>query len=200
MSNRQRIAGAETDLRQVRERFGKADLVASTLGALTAIGALVFLLALIAAGGGNISVALNQIDLEGALTDYDAIATAIGVVVVFVAFLAGGFATGRMARYHGGANGVGAALWVLLVMGILAALGAWVGPEYNAFNQAYLPNWFAQVDVDEVTVQAIVAALGGAVAMIAGGYFGGRLGELYHREPDAAIAEAARDRSGAHTR
>ncbi|MGH8950064.1 MAG: hypothetical protein ACRDX9_01450, partial [Acidimicrobiia bacterium] len=39
---------SDRDLSGVRERFGKADLVASILGMLTALGMLVFLSALIA--------------------------------------------------------------------------------------------------------------------------------------------------------
>jgi len=89
-------------------------------------------------------------------------------------------------------NGLGAGLWLILLVAIFAALGAWVGAEYNAFNQLDLPNWFAQLDVDELTAMAIIASAVLVVATLAGGYVGGRLGELYHTRVDAAIVEATR--------
>ena len=46
-----------------------------------------------------------------------------------------------MSRYDGGMNGLGTALWFLLLVTVFAALGAWVGEEYNAFALADLPNW-----------------------------------------------------------
>jgi uncharacterized membrane protein len=97
-----------------------------------------------------------------------------------------------MSRYNGGINGLGAGLWLILLVAVFAALGAWVGTEYNAFNQLDLPNWFAQVDVDELTAMAAVASAVLVLATLAGGYVGGRLGETYHTRVDAALIEAAR--------
>lgn len=97
-----------------------------------------------------------------------------------------------MARYGGGMNGFGAGLWMILLVAVFAALGAWVGAEYNAFNRLDLPNWFAQVDVDELTTMAIVASLVLVAATLLGGYVGGRLGEIYHTKVDAALVAAAR--------
>jgi hypothetical protein len=116
----------------------------------------------------------------------------VAAVVVFVSFLVGGFAAGRMARYSGGLNGLGAGLWLILLVAVFAALGAWVGTEYNAFNQLELPNWFSQIDVDELTPMAVVAAAVMVAATLAGGYLGGRIGETYHTRVDAALIDAAR--------
>ena len=186
-----RIGGAE-DLSEVYERYGKTDLVASVVGMFAGLGVLVFLGALIAAGADGLEYQLNIITEEGSLDEASVIGLIVAAIVVFASFVVGGFAAGRMARYNGGVNGLGAGLWLILLVAIFAALGAWVGTEYNAFNQLNLPNWFAQVDVDDLTAMAAVASAVLVVATLAGGYLGGRLGETYHRRVDAALVDAAR--------
>jgi len=186
-----RIGGSE-DLSEVYERYGKTDLVASIVGMFAGLGVLVFLGALIAAGAGGIEYQLNILTEEGTLDEASVIGLIIAAIVVFASFVVGGFAAGRMARYNGGVNGVGAGLWLILLVAIFAALGAWVGTEYNAFNQLNLPNWFAQVDVDDLTAMAAVASAVLVLATLAGGYVGGRIGETYHRRVDAALVDAAR--------
>lgn len=186
-----RVGGSE-NLSEVHEKYGKADLLASILGMFTALGVLAFLGSLIAAGAGGIDYQLNVIDTEGVLGEASTIGLAVAAAVVFVSFVAGGFAAGRMARYSGGANGLGAGLWMILLVAVFAALGAWVGAEYNAFAQAELPNWFAQVDADDLTAMAIVASAVLVAVTLLGGYLGGRMGETYHTRVDAAIVDAVR--------
>ena len=191
-TNPERRIGGSEDLSEVYERYGKPDLLASVVGMFAGLGTLVFLGALFAAGAGGIDYQLNMINEQGDLDEASVIGLIVAVVVVFASFVVGGFAAGRMARYQGGMNGFGAGLWMILLVAIFAALGAWVGTEYNAFNQLDLPNWFAQVDVDDLTTMAIVASLVLVAATLAGGYVGGRLGEIYHTKVDAALIAAAR--------
>ena len=178
---------AESELSPFRRRFGGGDIVASLLGMLTALGAIVLLGALFAAGAANVDLQVNLLNQEGALDEVEVIGAIAAAAVIFVSFLLGGIAAGRISRYDGGVNGVGAALWFLLLLAVFAALGAWVGEEYNAFAAADLPNWIAQIDVDEVTTAAIVMSIVSILLMLAGGYLGGRIGESYHRRVDAAI-------------
>lgn len=191
MNPERRIGGSE-DVSEVYERYGKPDFLASIVGMFAGLGTLVFLGALIAAGAGGIDYQLNMINDQGDLDEASMIGLIVAAAVVFASFIVGGFAAGRMARYGGGMNGFGAGLWMILLVAIFAALGAWVGAEYNAFNRLDLPNWFAQVDVDELTAMAIVASAVLVVATLAGGYVGGRLGETYHTKVDAALIAAAR--------
>jgi uncharacterized membrane protein len=186
-----RIAGSQ-DLSSVYERFGKPDILASLVGMLAGLGTLIFLSALIAAGAGGIDYQLNILNDEGALDEASVIGLIVAALIVFASFIVGGFAAGRMARYNGGMNGLGAGLWMVLLVAIFAALGAWVGAEYNAFNRVDLPNWFAQVDVDDLTAMAAVASAVLVVVTLLGGYIGGRLGETYHTRVDAAIVAATR--------
>ena len=188
-SGARRIRGAE-DLSSVRERFGGGDLVASFVGMLAGLGTMVFLSALFAAGAASIDYQLNVINLEGQLDEASIVGLIVAAVVVFVSFIVGGFAAGRMARYDGGMNGLGAGLWLIFLVAIFGALGAWVGAEYNAFNREGLPNWVAQLDVDELTTEAIVASIVLIVATLGGGYLGGRMGALYHDKVDAAVVRS----------
>lgn len=186
-----RIGGSE-DLSEVYEKYGKADALASMVGMFAGLGFMVFLSALLAAGAAGITYQLNLMNDEGALDDLSVLGLTVAALVVFASFIVGGFAAGRMARYRGGLNGMGSGLWLLLLVAVFAAAGAWAGVEYNAFNRIDLPNWFAQLDVDDLTTAAIVASGVLIIATLAGGYIGGRLGETYHRRVDAAIVEATR--------
>jgi len=191
-TNPERRIGGSEDISEVYEKYGKPDFLASVVGMFAGFGTLVFLGALIAAGAGGIDYQLNLINDQGSLDEASMVGLIVAALVIFASFVVGGFAAGRMARYGGGMNGFGAGLWMILLVAIFAALGAWVGTEYNAFNQVDLPNWFAQVDADDLTTMAIVASAVLVVATLAGGYVGGRLGETYHTKVDAALIEAAR--------
>lgn len=184
---RSRIRGTETDMSSIKERFGGADVVAGILGMFAALGALVFLGSLLAAGNAGIEYQLNQIDVDGNLQEVEVIGAIVAILVVLVSFFVGGWAAGRMARYDGGINGAGVALWFILLVAIFGALGVWFGQEYNAFAALDLPNWFGQIGADDVTLKAIVGALAGIVAALLGGFIGGQLGEQYHRDIDAAL-------------
>ena len=91
-----------------RERYGGADLVASILGMLAGLGTLVFLGALFAAGAANIVPQTNLLNQEGTLDEVEIVGAIVAVAVAFVSFLIGGIAAGRMARFDGGMNGLGA--------------------------------------------------------------------------------------------
>lgn len=189
-----RVRGAEVDLGSIRARFGGADVVAGILGMFTALGVLVFLGALIAAGAGGIDYQINQIDIDGNLQEVEVVGAIVAIIVTLLAFFVGGWAAGRMARYDGGINGVGVALWFILLVAIFGAIGLWFGSEYNAFAGVDLPNWFGQIGADDVTLKSIAGALAGVVAALLGGYIGGLLGEQYHKDVDAALTTEVIDR------
>lgn len=182
--------------RSVRERFGGIDTPAALLGMFAALGILVFLSALIAAGSNSFSYQLNAIDIDGNMQELEVLGIIVAAVVVFVSFLLGGWAAGRMARYDGGMNGVGAGLWMILLVAVFGALGAFVGDEYNAFRGAGLPDWFSQFRGDDVTMVAVIAGLVLMGLVLVAGYLGGTMGEAYHRRVDAAIADGARGAAG----
>ncbi|HSJ36123.1 MAG TPA: hypothetical protein VLB85_13815 [Acidimicrobiia bacterium] len=187
-----RFRTREVEMESIRDRFGGADLVAGLLGMFTALGVLVFLGSLIMAGNAGLDYQLNQVDLDGNLQEIEVVGAIVGILVVLAAFFVGGWAAGRMARYDGAINGMGTALWFLLVVAVFGALGIWLGQEYNAFAALDLPNWFGQIGADDVTLKAIAGALAGIVAALLGGYMGGMFGERFHQRADAALVEETR--------
>lgn len=167
---------------EARRRFGGIDVPATLVGMLTALALLVLLGGLVGAAIGAIGY---QRGLDGNEEELSVAGLAGGVVVLFLAFLVGGWAAGRIARYDGAKNGLMAGIWTLALAAVLAALGAWLGDEYDVLRNVDLPQWFSR---DALTLGAIVSGLVAAAAMLLGGLLGGRWGERYHRHADAAIA------------
>lgn len=187
------VRGAEVDMTTIKDRFGGGDVIAALVGMFVGLGVLVFLGALLAAGGASIDYQLNAIDIDGNLQEIEVVGAIVAIAVVFASFLAGGYAAGRTARYEGGVNGLSASLLFVLLVAAFGALGTWVGVEYNAFAAADLPNWFAQFDAQDVTLKAVAAAAAAIVASLLGGYIGGVLGEQYHRDADATLVQETVD-------
>ena len=171
-------------MREARARFGGIDLPATLVGMLAALSALLLLGGLITAAVGAVGYQTG-LD-EGASAEEATIGgLAAGLTALFLSFLVGGWAAGRMARYDGAKNGVVTGVWALLLIAILSGLGAWLGAEYNVLRQADLPSWFSR---DAATVGAIVSGLVAILVMLAGGLLGGVWGERFHRKADAVIA------------
>ena len=189
-----RVRGTETDLGPIRERFGGIDTPAALGGFLAILGAMALLSALIAAGAGGLAFQMNAIDVEGNLQEIEIAGMVLAAAIVFISALVGGWVAGRMARFDGVMNGVGAALWLLLLVAVFAALGAWVGEEYNAFQRAGLPDWFAQLDADDMTTEVIIASIVGIAALLGGAALGGAIGEAHNRKVNAALADSRTDR------
>ena len=63
----------ESEAAMVRERYGKADLVASVLGMFAALGTLVFLTALFAAGAANVEPQINLLNQDGTLSEVETV-------------------------------------------------------------------------------------------------------------------------------
>ena len=94
------------------DRFGGIKWGAAFFGWLSANGLAVILIALASAGG--LAIGLSQLDTaDDAADQADTIGVAGGIVllvVLFLAYLAGGYVAGRMARFDGARQGVAA--WV----------------------------------------------------------------------------------------
>jgi hypothetical protein len=168
-----------------KDRFGGVDFPASLVGMLTALATVVLL-------GGLVGAAVGAIGYQTGLSgdDVEDISTASligGLVVLFVSYLVGGWAAGRIARYDGARNGLMAGVWTLILAAILAGLGVWLGDEYDVLANVDLPQWFNE---DAVTTAAIVSGVIGAVTMLVGGLLGGLWGTRYHRLADETLLDA----------
>ena len=164
-----------------QQRFGGIDIPASLVGMLTALSTTLILAGLIGAALGAVDY---QSGLEGDARDITTWSMIGGVAVLFVAYVIGGWAAGRMARYDGARNGFATGIWTLILGGILAGLGAWIGSDYDVFRNVDLPQWFS---TDAFTTRAIISGIAAIAAMFAGGILGGLWGEYYHRRADRTI-------------
>jgi hypothetical protein len=186
--------GARVTNTDRRRRFGGIKWGAAFFGWLSANGLAVMLLALLSAAG--ITFGLVQAADPGqtadeaadtAVAELDAIGLTGGItliVVLFLAYLAGGYVAGRMARFDGGRQGV--AVWVLavLVTLALALVSAVLGAEYDVLSRLDLPS--LPVSGDTVATAGIVALVAAVLVSLAGAVLGGRLGTRYHRKIDDA--------------
>jgi MFS family permease len=164
-----------------RERFGGIDIPASLVGMLTALSTTLILAGLVGAAFGVVGY---QTGLESDAEDLSLASMIGGVAVLFVAYVVGGWAAGRIARYDGARNGFAAGVWTLILAAILAGLGAWIGSEYDVFRNVDLPQWWS---TDALTTAAIISGIAAIAAMFVGGVIGGLWGERYHRRADRTI-------------
>ena len=176
--------GRRTDVgvREARERFGGVDIPATLVGMLTALALLVLLSGLIGAAIGAVGY---QTGLKENVEELSIAGLVGGLVVLFLAFLVGGWAAGRIARYDGARNGLLSALWAIILAAVLSGLAALFGRKYDVFRNVELPQFFSQ---DALTVGGIVTGLIAAGTMLAAGFLGGIWGGRYHRKADAVIA------------
>lgn len=170
-----------------RERFGGIDIPATLVGMLTALSATLILAGLVGAAVGAVGY---QTGLEEDAQDLSTWSVVGGVAVLFVAYLVGGWAAGRIARYDGARNGFATGIWTLLFAAILAGLGAWIGSDYDVFRNVELPQWFEE---DALTWPAIASGVGAIAAMFVGGAIGGKWGEWYHRRADRMILSTPKE-------
>jgi hypothetical protein len=188
------VTPGEGGIERARERFGGFDVPAQLTGMLVAV-ALTLLLGGIA--GAIIGSIAYQTGLQGNLDDISLGSLITGLVVLFLAFLLGGWTAGRIARYDGGRNGVMTAVWFLVLTAILAALGIWFGTQYNVVGNVDLPNWFdAWFSSDKVTTGAAISGIAAVLVSLLGGFLGGLWGQRFHKRADETIA---RTRSGGIT-
>jgi hypothetical protein len=170
-----------------RSRYGGIKWGAAFFGWLSANGLAVLLVALVSAAGVAIGLTQGVSSTDEAAQQADTIGVVGGIVllvILFLAYLAGGYVAGRMARFDGTRQGL--AVWVigLLVVLALAALGLVFGAQFNVLQQLNLP----RIPIDEGT-----ATTGGLIALVAvllvtllGAVLGGKLGDHYHRKVDRA--------------
>jgi hypothetical protein len=172
----------ETARVRQRAKFGGVNWGASFFGWLVAVGIAALLTSLLVAAGA--AIGLTESDVTN---DADEITLGGGialVVVVLLAYYAGGYVAGRMSRFDGGRQGL--ATWAIgLIVTVGLALAAVIfGDEYNVLEQFNLPS--IPVGDETLATGGIIASaaivIGSAVAAMAGG----KVGERYHRRVDRA--------------
>jgi len=171
-----------------RARFGGIKWGAAFFGWLSANGLAVILVALLSAAGVALGLA-NGVSTDEAAdqalqqADTVGLGGAIGILVVlFLAYLAGGYVAGRMARFDGARQGLATWLIGLIVVLLLAAAGAILGAQYNVLQQLNLPR--IPVEEGTATTAGIITLVAILLVTLLGAVLGGKLGERYHRKID----------------
>ncbi len=156
-------------------RFGGLDVPAGLIGMLVAIALELLLFGIVGA------VAGSTLTLDDVTSELTIGAIAVAVAIMFVAYLVGGWAAGRIARYDGVLNGVSVAVWAIVLTAVLAGLATWLGDRYDVLSSIGMPDWFGE----GVTTAAIVGGIAALVAMFLGAALGGLVGERYNRRVDS---------------
>ena len=170
-----------------RVRFGGIKWGAAFFGWLSANGLAVVLVALLSAAGLALGLAQNVDTADEAVDQAGEIGIGGGIavlVVLFLAYLAGGYVAGRMARFDGARQGLAVWLVGLIVVLLLAAAGVILGAQYNVLEQLNLPR--IPVDEGTATTAGIITLVAILLVTLAGAVLGGKLGDRYHRRVDRA--------------
>jgi hypothetical protein len=170
-----------------RSRYGGIKWGAAFFGWLSANGLAVLLVALLSAAGVAVGLTQGVPSTGEAAQEAETIGVVGGIVllvILFLAYLAGGYVAGRMARFDGVRQGI--AVWVigLLVVIALAVAGLVFGAQYNVLQQLNLPR--IPIDEGTATTGGIIALVAVLVATLLGAVIGGKLGDRYHRKVDRA--------------
>jgi hypothetical protein len=168
-----------------RDEYGGINWGAAFFGWLVAVGLGVILIGLIAGGGA--AVGLTQ--LSGSDTKTIGIGGGIALLVVLmIAYYAGGYVAGRMSRFDGARQGAGAWLMGVLITVILGVVAAVLGDQYNVLGQLNLPR--IPIGAETLTTGGIIATVAVLLGTLIAAVAGGKVGERYHRRIDRLAIEA----------
>ena len=163
--------------RRQREEYGGLSWGSAFFGWLVAVGVATLLIALLSATGAAVG-----------LTDTDDAGT-IGIVggilllaVLAVAYYAGGYVAGRMARFNGPRQGLAVWLLGLIVTVLLALAGILLGAEYNVLSGLNLPR--IPVDEGALTTGGLIVLAAVLIGTLLAALAGGKAGSHYHRKVD----------------
>ena len=174
-----------------RNSYGGIKWGAAFFGWLSANGLAVILVALLSAAGVAIGLTNGVDTANEAAAKADSLGLAGGIailVVLFLAYLAGGYVAGRMARFDGVRQGLAVWLIGLIVVLLLALAGVVLGAQYNVLGQLNLPR--IPVDEGTATTAGIITLVAILVVTLVGAILGGKLGTRYHRRIDRAGFDA----------
>jgi hypothetical protein len=168
-----------------REEFGGVNWGAAFFGWLVAVGLGALLVGLLAAAGAAVGLTeLSEADVGGDATEIGLGGGIALLAALAIAYFAGGYVAGRMSRFDGARQGLGAWLLGLVVTVALAVAGAILGSEYNVLEQLNLPA--VPVGDSELATGGALALIIMVVATLIAAIAGGKSGERYHRRVDRA--------------
>jgi len=180
-----RDPGIAVDRGRQRERYGGFNWGAGVFGWLVAVGIAALLTALLSAAGA--AIGLTEVSESEARANAETISVAGGILLILVlalAYYAGGYVAGRMSRFDGGRQGFGSWLIGLAATLLLAVVGAIAGAQYNLLGELDLPR--IPIDEGSLASGAVIALVAALIASALAAIAGGKVGERYHRKVDRA--------------
>jgi hypothetical protein len=175
-------------VRREKEAFGGLKFGSAFFGWLAASGTALLLTALVASAGAVLRLSGTVDTTSPNVEQVRTIGFVGGIVllaVILIAYFAGGYVAGRMARFNGARQGFGVWLWALIFAVLIAALGMLAGARFDVLARL---NSFPRLPVNEgqLTSAGIIAAVGMLVVSLVGAVLGGLAGMRYHRRVDKA--------------
>jgi hypothetical protein len=195
-ARRQRRAAARPDpgltrehLRDVqaiqRAEFGGISWGSAFFGWLVAVGLGAIVIGLVAGAGA--AVGLTQISAASARGNADSLGLGgaiAALVVLMIAYYAGGYVAGRMSRFDGARQGAGAWIVGLVITVVLGVLAVIFGSKYNVLGELNLPR--IPLSGETLTTGGIVTLAAILAGTLLAAVVGGKVGERYHRRIDRA--------------
>jgi hypothetical protein len=172
-----------------RDEFGGINWGAAFFGWLVAVGLGAILIGLVAGAGA--AIGLTQLSGTDAQNNAKEIGLGGGIallIVLMIAYYAGGYVAGRMSRFDGARQGAGAWLMGLLITIILGVLAAVAGDKYNVLSQLNLPR--IPIGSETLTTGGIIATVAVLLGTLLAAITGGKVGERYHRRIDRVAVDA----------
>ncbi len=169
-----------------REEYGGTNWGAAFFGWLVAVGVAVLLTGILAAAGAAIGLTETTSDAaDNASPETLSLAGAIALIAVLaIAYYCGGYVAGRMSRFDGARQGIGAWAIGLLITLAAAVLALVAGSEYNVVERANLPR--LPIGADTLTTGGAIASLLIVVGTLLFAALGGIAGARYHQKVDRA--------------
>ncbi len=169
-----------------REEYGGINWGAAFFGWLVAVGVAVLLTGILAAAGAAIGLTettSNVTDNASATTLSAAGAIAL-LVVLAIAYYCGGYVAGRMSRFDGARQGIGAWAVGLLITLAVAILAVVAGSQYNVVERANLPR--LPIGSETLTTGGAITSLLIVLGTLLFAALGGIAGARYHQKVDRA--------------
>ena len=170
------------------ERYGGFTFSGAFFGWLVAIAMAVLLAGIVGAGATAAGTSLNVTQSQAQeQADTLGLAGAIALLVILmIAYFAGGYVAGRMSRFDGGRQGLGVWMLGLLVTILVAVLGAVFGTQYDIFQRVNLPS--LPIPTNTLTVGGVITLVAIVLGTLMAAMVGGKAGQRYHTKIDRAVA------------
>ena len=177
-----------------QEEFGGMKFGSAFFGWLTAAGTAVLLTTAVSVLG--VAIGFGLLDGEEVDSGEVQVLGIAGIIaiaaILFVAYLAGGYVAGRMARFSGAKQGVAVWLWSIVIAIVAAVIGLIAGDQFDIFARLNaLPR--LPLEQGDLTVSGIVTAILAVLISLAGAVLGGLAGMRYHRRVDRVGVESVRE-------